>query len=196
MTREGPQGVKSVVRIPTQAHGNTGHFATVPWGPGPLRHQLPCPPWPITSHTFLSPHRILPVASQSLPRAGNKLRGRLCGCWQLSELLGLEEDGAGGEANPVLTTPQGLCPYLQHSAPASAHGSSWCQRRPGRTCRIWPGWGGTDQSPARLLSCLKGCGRGPTGWVPTPAPFLPGFVAWGSSFTLRVCVSQFVKRDQ
>lgn len=44
------------------------------------------------------------MASQSLPRAGNKLRGRLCGCWQLGELLGLEEDGAEGGANPVLTT--------------------------------------------------------------------------------------------
>ena len=62
-------------RIPTQAHGNPVPFTTVPWGLGPLRHQLPgSAHLPLPGGPTPSPKGI-----QSWPIAGNKLQSGLCG---------------------------------------------------------------------------------------------------------------------
>lgn len=131
----------------TRAQGHPrspGRPTLRPCGPGPLRHQLPRQPPPLwggptptvpsSPHTEESP----PQASFRVTQFLHKLRCGLCGC-------------GGGVwrrwgSRSIPRSPQDLCPYPPHSAPASVHRSSWFQRRPRRTYRMWPGQGGLGQS--------------------------------------------------
>lgn len=101
--------------------------------PLPLRGG-PTPTVPSSPHTEESP----PRASFRVTQFLHKLRCGLCGCrggvwWRWG-------------SRSIPRSPQDLCPYPPHSAPVSAHRSSWFQRRPRRTYRMWPGQGGLGQS--------------------------------------------------
>lgn len=146
LSSPGPPGSEPALRAPAPL-GHPGHCPGAPETRASSQSR-PSPPLshpPVLTHTGLCPWPLR--ATQFLLRAGDQLRCQLREGQQLSGLLGLEEAGARrGSRSCPHDPPQALCPHLQRSAPASAHGSSWFPRRPGQTCRIWPGWGGIGQS--------------------------------------------------
>ena len=99
------------------------------------------------------------------------------GWWRVCFISGVGNwrCGGGGGSRSIPRSPQDLCPYPPHSAQASAHRSSWFQRRPRRTYRMWPGQGGLGQSHPGSRSTLKKAERGPE-FPPTRLPFFLAFL--------------------